>query len=446
MFNAIIRFSLQHRLLVFVGALLLLGVGGYQAAQLPIDVLPDLNRPRVTVMTEAQGMAAEEVEMRVTTPLETVLNGATDVLAVRGNSTVGLSIITVEFDWGTNVYAARQIVGEKLTLAAHRLPEDVKPQMAPISSVMGQIMILGLWSEQEQPSPRELRTIADWELRKQLLSVSGVAEVFVMGGERAQYHALVRPDDLVKFGVTLCEVEKALRESSENVTGGYLTDQGAEEYLVRSIGQVSDVKDLENLVVKPRAPNSVLLKHVADVREGFQVKRGDSAAYMRGDDGKFSGGPAVILTIEKQPEKDSRKLTDDIHKSLRELETSLKSRYPGLRIESLYEQRNYINLAIDNVIEALWVGGLLVVIVLVVFLMNFRTTCITLLAIPLSLVMTALVFAWFDLSINTMTLGGLAVAIGELVDDAIVDVENIFRRLRANRPPRQSTVGNSRRV
>jgi CzcA family heavy metal efflux pump len=433
MFNAIIRFSLQHRLLVFVGALLLLGVGGYQAAHLPIDVLPDLNRPRVTIMTEALGMAAEEVEMRVTTPLETVLNGATGVLAVRGNSTVGLSIITVEFDWGTNVYAARQIVGEKLTLAAHRLPEDVKPQMAPISSVMGQIMILGLWSEKEEPSPRELRTIADWEIRKQLLSVSGVAEVFVMGGERAQYNALVRPDDLLKYGVTLGEVEKALRESSENVTGGYLTNQGAEEFLVRSMGQVTDVRDLQNLVVKPRSPNSVLLKHVADVREGFQVKRGDSAAYIRGDDGKFSGGPAVILTVEKQPEKDSRKLTEDIHKGLHELEASLKTRYPGLRIESLYEQRNYINLAIDNVVEALWVGGLLVVLVLVVFLMNFRTTCITLLAIPLSLVMTALVFAWFGLSINTMTLGGLAVAIGELVDDAIVDVENIFRRLRENR-------------
>lgn len=433
MFNAIIRFSLQHRLLVFVGALLLLGVGGYQAAHLPIDVLPDLNRPRVTIMTEALGMAAEEVEMRVTTPLETVLNGATGVLAVRGNSTVGLSIITVEFDWGTNVYAARQIVGEKLTLAAHRLPEDVKPQMAPISSVMGQIMILGLWSEEEEPSPRELRTIADWEIRKQLLSVSGVAEVFVMGGERAQYHALLRPDDLLKYGVTLAEVEKALRESSENVTGGYLTNQGAEEFLVRSMGQVTDVRDLENLVVKARSPNSVLLRHVADVREGFQVKRGDSAAYVRGADGKFSGGPAVILTIEKQPEKDSRKLTADIHKSLRELEASLTARYPGLRVESLYEQRDYINLAIDNVIEALWVGGLLVVVVLVVFLMNVRTTCITLLAIPLSLVMTALVFAWFDLSINTMTLGGLAVAIGELVDDAIVDVENIFRRLRENR-------------
>ena len=433
MFNAIIRFSLQHRLLVFVGALLLLGIGTYQASQLPIDVLPDLNRPRVTIMTEALGMAAEEVEMRVTTPLETVLNGATGVLAVRGNSTVGLSIITVEFDWGTNVYAARQIVGEKLTLAAHRLPEEVKPQMAPISSVMGQIMILGLWSEQEQPSPRELRTIADWEIRKQLLAVSGVAEVFVMGGERAQYHALVRSDDLVKYGVTLCEVEKALGESSQNVTGGYLTNQGAEEFLVRSIGQVTDVKDLENLVVKARTPNSVLLKHVADVREAFQVKRGDSAAYVRGEDGKYSGGPAVILTVEKQPDKDSRKLTEDIHKSLHELETSLKTRYPGLRIESLYEQRNYINLAIDNVIEALWVGGLLVVLVLAVFLMNIRTTCITLLAIPLSLVMTALVFAWFGLSINTMTLGGLAVAIGELVDDAIVDVENIFRRLRDNR-------------
>lgn len=432
-FNAIIRFSLQHRLLVFVAALLLLGVGTYQAKQLPIDVLPDLNRPRVTVMTEAAGMATEEVEMRVTTPLETVLNGATGVLAVRGNSTVGLSVITVEFDWGTNVYAARQIVGEKLTLAAHRLPEDVKPQMAPISSVMGQIMILGLWSECDDPSPRELRTVADWEIRKQLLSISGVAEVFVMGGQRAQYHALIRPDDLLKFGVTLAEVEKALRDSSQNVTGGYLTNQGAEEFLVRSIGQLNDIRDLENLVVKPRPQNSILLKHVADVREGFQVKRGDAAAFVREPDGKFAGGPAVILTIEKQPEKDSRALTAEIHRSLRELEESLHTRYPGVRIVSLYEQRSYINLAIENVIEALWVGGLLVVVVLVVFLMNLRTTCITLMAIPLSLAMTALVFAWFGLSINTMTLGGLAVAIGELVDDAIVDVENIFRRLRQNR-------------
>lgn len=433
MFNALIRFSLKNRLLVFVGALVLMAVGGYEASRLPIDVLPDLNRPRVTIMTEASGMAAEEVEMRVTTPLETVLNGATGVAAVRSNSTVGLSIITVEFNWGADVYVARQIVGERLSLAEHRLPRDVKPQMAPISSVMGQMMILGLWSDSAQPNARELRSIADWEVRKQLLAINGVAEVFAMGGERAQYQALIRPDDLLKYGVTLEEIELALQSSSENVTGGYLTSQGADEFLVRSLGRVTDPKSLENLVVKARSPNSVLLKHVADVKEGYQVKRGDSAAFFREKNEKFSGGPAVVLTVEKQPEKDSRALTQAVLDRLREMETSLRERYPSIRIASLYEQRSYIDLAIANVLEALWLGGVLVVVVLVLFLMNLRTTCITLTAIPLSLVMTSIVFAWFGFSINTMTLGGLAVAIGELVDDAIVDVENIFRRLREER-------------
>jgi len=435
MLNSIIRFSLHHRLLIVAAALLIVGYGGWQLYHLPIDVFPDLNRPRVTVMTEVPGMAPEEVEALITFPLESALNGATGVQAVRSSSGVGTSMIYVEFDWGTDIYVDRQIVAEKLALAADRMPEGVRPQLAPISSIMGQIMIVGMWSEGNKTDPMEIRTLADWVVRQRLLTIPGVSQVITMGGQRKQYQVLVNPASLLTYGVTLHEVETALEKSNSNVTGGYLDAQGPNEYLVRALGRIQSIEDLQELVVKIRDRRPVLLRQVARVIEGPQVKRGDASAFAIREDGKFAGGPAVVLTINKQPGTDTRRLTKDVRDALEEMRPSLP---PDIRIApDLYEQKKFIDLAIDNVIEALRDGGILVAIVLFVFLLNFRTTFITLTAIPLSIVVTGLVFKWFGMSINTMTLGGLAVAIGELVDDAIVDVENIYRRLRENRQSSQ---------
>ncbi len=429
--NGIIRFSLQQRVLVAALALLLTALGGWQIAQLPIDVFPDLNRPRVTVMVEAPGLAPEEVETLITFPLESVLNGATGVEAVRSSSSVGLAVLYVEFGWGTDIFQDRQIVAERLPLAAERLPPGVQPQLAPISSVMGQIMVVGMWSEDGTTPPMELRTLADWGVRQRLLTIPGVSQVFTMGGERKQYQVLVNPDDLQRYGVTLHEVRTALEASNENATGGYLDEQGPHELLVRSLGRVQTLEQIQDVVVKVREGRPVLVRHVARVIEGPQVKRGDSAAWARTPDGRFSGGPAVVLTINKQPQADTRRVTEEIMSALQELQ----QRLPGdVRIQpDLYQQKAFIDLAVENVAHALRDGGILVIVILFLFLLNFRTTLITLTAIPLSIVITALVFAGCGLSINTMTLGGLAVAIGELVDDAIVDVENIFRRLKENR-------------
>ncbi len=431
MLNSIIRFSLQHRMLVIAAAMLALGYGGWELFHLPIDVFPDLDRPRVTVMTEAPGMAPEEVEAQITIPLESAINGATGVQTLRSSSGVGVSVINVEFDWDTDIYVNRQIVAEKVSLAADRLPDGVKPQLAPISSVMGQIMIVGLWSEGNRTDPMEIRTLADWVVRRRLQTISGVAQVFVMGGGRKQFQVLVDPKAMLSYGVSLGEIEAALRESNINVTGGYLDAQGPNEYLVRVLGRVGSIEDLRELVVKIRDGRPVLLSQVARVVEGPEVKRGDATALVKRPDGTFAGGPAVLLTVNKQPGADTRALTERVLAALEELKPSLP---PDIRIApELYQQKKFIDLAVNNVETALVHGGILVAIVLLIFLLNFRTTIITLTAIPLSIVVTAIIFRWFDMSINTMTLGGLAVAIGELVDDAIVDVENIFRRLRENR-------------
>ena len=435
MLNAIIRLSLRNRLLVVAVAGLLLVYGSWQAYHLPIDVFPDLNRPRVVVMTEAPGLAPEEVETLITFPLETALNGATGVQAVRTQSGVGLSVVYVEFEWGSDIYNDRQVVAERLALAADRLPPGIRPQLMPISSLMGQIMVVGLYSEDGGPSPMELRTLADWVVRQRLLTIPGVSQVTVMGGERKQFQVLVDPHELVRFGATLDEVKTAVAESNQNTAGGYLDQQGPHEYLVRALGRVSSVGELENVVVKYRDGQPLLLSHVARVVEGPQVRRGDSAAFARDEGGVLTGGQAVVLTVLKQPTADTRRVTDEVTGALTELERSLPA---GVRVmPDLYQQKAFIDLAIENVVAALRDGGLLVVVILLLFLMNLRTTFITLTAIPLSLVITALVFKVLGLSINTMTLGGLAVAIGELVDDAIVDVENIYRRLRENRRAEQ---------
>ncbi|MCA9077742.1 MAG: efflux RND transporter permease subunit [Planctomycetaceae bacterium] len=430
MLNSIIRFALQQRMLVMAAALFLVGYGSWQATRAQIDVFPDLNRPRVVIMTEAPGLAPEEVETLVTFPIETAMNGANGVQAVRSSSGIGISVVYVEFDWGTDIFTDRQIVAERLQLVQDRMPEGVKPTLAPISSIMGQILMLGMWSDGNVTDPLELRTLGDWVVRQRLLTIPGVSQVFTMGGGRKQFQVLVDPDAMLRYGVTLHEVKAAVQNSNENATGGYLDDQGPNELLVRALGRVQTIEDLQKVVVTIREGQSISLRQIAQVVEGAQVKRGDSAAYVRQENGDFSGGPAVILTINKQPGADTRQVTDDVMAAIDDLRPSLPD---DLRVAPLYTQKSFIDRAIENVVEALRDGGILVVIILFLFLMNFRTTFITLTAIPLSLVMTAIVFSFFGISINTMTLGGLAVAIGELVDDAIVDVENIFRRLKENR-------------
>ncbi|WP_417732987.1 efflux RND transporter permease subunit [Rosistilla oblonga] len=449
MLNSIIRFALKQRLLVIAVALFLVGFGTWQALQAPIDVFPDLNRPRVVIMTEAPGLAPEEVETLITFPIETAVNGANGVQAVRSSSGVGISVIYVEFDWNTDIYNDRQIVAERLQLVQERMPEGVKPTLAPISSIMGQILMLGMWSNDGATEPLELRTLGDWVVRQRLLTIPGVSQVFTMGGGRKQFQVLVDPDAMLRFGVALHEVKEAVQNSNENATGGYLDEQGPNELLVRGLGRVQSIADLQKVVVTMKEGRPIALGQIARVVEGPQVKRGDSSAWVRSENRsvqnpesdqpappsqpsatEWSGGPAVILTINKQPGADTRRVTEDVMAAIDELRPSLPS---DLRIEPLYTQKSFIDRAIENVVEALRDGGLLVVIILFLFLMNVRTTFITLTAIPLSLVMTAIVFSIFGLTINTMTLGGLAVAIGELVDDAIVDVENIYRRLKENR-------------
>ncbi|NLE39675.1 MAG: efflux RND transporter permease subunit [Pirellulaceae bacterium] len=431
MLDGLLRFSLRQRVLVITLAIVSTIYGLWRTSELPIDVFPSLDRPRVVVMTESPGLAPEEVETLITFPLESSLNGATGVQAVRSASDVGLSVIYVEFDWGSNVFADRQIVAERLALARDRFPPGVVPQLAPISSIMGQIMIVGMWSESDATSPMELRTLADWVVRQRLLTIPGVSQVFVMGGERMQFQVLVDPQRLVRFGVALRDVETALAESNENATGGYLERQGPNELLVRSLGRIHTVEEVGDVVVAMRDGRPVLVRDVASVKRGAQIKRGDSAAYVRGADGRFSGGPAIILTVTKQPEADTRRVTELITAALVELQSTMPD---DVRIDpALYQQKTFIDVAIGNVMGALRDASLLVVLVLFFFLLSFRTTFITLTAIPLSIVVTVVVFALFDLSINTMTMGGLAVAIGGLVDDATVSVENIFRRLKLNR-------------
>ncbi len=431
MLNAIIKFALKQRVLIVAIALFLTGLGAWQAWRMEIDVFPNLNRPRVVVMTEAHGMAPEEVEVLITIPLESALNGANGVQAVRSFSSVGISIVYVEFDWGTDIYTDRQIVTERLALARDRLPPGIVPQLAPISSIMGQIVMVGMWSKTGETDPQQVRTLADWVVRQRLLSIPGVAQVFTMGGQRKQFQVLVNPDEMLTYGVTLHDVKQAVQQSNQNATGGYLDEQGPNEFLVRALGRVQSVDDLKNLVVNYHEGRPVPLARVARVVEGPQVKRGDSSAFVREADGEFTGGDAVVLTINKQPDADTRRVTEEINTALAELQQSMPD---DVRIEAeLYSQKGFIDRSIENVTEALLHGGLLVVVVLVLFLMNLRTTFITLTTIPVTLAVTFLVFKSFGLSINTMTLGGLAVAIGELMDDAIVDVENIFRRLRENR-------------
>lgn len=417
MLTAIIQFSLQSRVFIVAAALALLASGWLVVAELSVDVLPNLTRPRVVVITECPGMAPEEVETRVTIPLETALNGATDVLDVRSSSDIGLSMVQVEFDWGQDVFRARQIVQERLATVSERLPSEVQPQLAPIASLLGQILLIGMWSENEELGPLELRTQAEWVVAQRLRSLPGVAQVITMGGGRKQIQVLVDLHRMHTYEVSLEEIETALQNANLNVTGGFVED-GAEELLVRGLGRVASPAELEKIVVKAMAPRPILLGQVARVIEGPQAKRGDSSINSR---------PAVVLTIQKQPTADTRQLTQQILEQLAELQPSLPA---GVILRPTYQQRDFIDLGIANVVAALRDGSLLVAAVLFVFLLNVRTTLIVLIVIPLSLALTLLVFYQWNLSINVMTLGGMAVGLGMLVDDAIVGVENSFRRLK----------------
>ena len=421
MLNAAIKWSLHNRLLVVAGAALLLVWGAYVALNLPVDVFPDLNKPTVTILTEAGGLAPEEVETLVSFPIETLMNGAPGVSRVRSQSGIGLSIVYVEFDWGTDIYRNRQLVAEKLSLAREQLPAGVSPSMGPISSIMGEIMLVSVRSKDGATNPLDVRTLADWTIRPRLLTIPGVAQVISIGGGVKQYQALVSPAKLKQFGITIEDVATALEKSNVNTTGGFV-DANSQEYLVRNLARFYSLDELKNTVVAYRNNTPIKLGDVAAVEFGPKIKRGDGGTMAQ---------PAVIMSVQKQPGADTITLTAKVDEALKELQGTLP---PDVEINAkLFRQASFITSAVDNVKEALRDGAILVTIVLFLFLLNFRTTAITLTAIPLSFAVTFLIFKAFGVTINTMTLGGLAVAIGELVDDAIVDIENIYRRLRENR-------------
>lgn len=397
-------------------AALIMMYGVFTLINLPVDVLPDLNRPRVTIFLEAGGMAPEEVESQANIPVETALNGAPGVEVVRSVASPGLGMVFVEFDWKTDVYRARQLVAEKLQSV--EMPEGITPQLGPISSIMGQIMMVAITSD--TTSPMDLRTIADFTLRRRLMSVKGVSQVIPIGGEKRQYQVLISPTKMRQFNITIDDIDKALQLTNTNTTGGFVNTAGS-EVLIRNIARTNDISEIGSTVIKAEAGAAITLNQVADVKVGGGIKRGD---------GSFNGKPAVILSIEKQPTASTVTLTDDILKAIDEIQPSLPQ---DVKIHTdVFQQKTFIVSSLTNVEHALRDGFILVIIILFLFLLNFRTTIITLTAIPLSLIITAIVFKIFGISINTLTLGGLAIAIGELVDDAIVDVENVYRRLKEN--------------
>ncbi|MDI1267013.1 MAG: efflux RND transporter permease subunit [bacterium] len=419
MFTFLVSASLRNRLFVLAMAAILVLLGAYTARQLPVDVFPDLNRPTVTIMTESEGYAPPEVEQLVSFPIETQMNGVPGVSRVRSVSGIGLSIVYVEFDWGTDIFRNRQLVAERLAQVQSQLPLNVTPQIGPISSIMGQILLIAVTSK--TASPMEVREIADFTIRPRLLAVPGVAQVIPMGGEVRQYRIAPLPSALRALGVSYEQMEVALRQFGSN-TGGGFTDQNAREFLIRNIGRTTSLEDLRNIVVTTIEGRPILLRQVANVDFAPKVKRGD-AGYM--------SKPAVIVSVEKQPNVDTVQLTQRITASLAELEPSLPS---GVKAsEIIFRQASFIENSIQNVERVLLEAALVVAVILFAFLLNWRTTAISLTAIPVSILTTAIIFKILGLSINTMTLGGLAIAIGELVDDAVVDVENIFRRLRENR-------------
>ena len=421
MLNKIIHFSLQNRLMVLVASVLLMVGGTYMAFHTEVDVFPDLNAPTVVVMTEAGGMAAEEVERLVTFPIETAVNGATDVRRVRSSSTTGFSVVWVEFDWDTDIYLARQIVSEKLSTVSGSLPDNVsQPVLGPQSSILGEVLIVGLTAD--STSMLDLRTLADWTVRPRLLSTGGVAQVAVLGGDIKEYQILIHPDRMRHYGVSLSEVMAATRGMNQNTSGGVIYQYG-NEYIVRGLVSENDVEKLAQSALRTAQGTTVTLADVADVRIGAQQPKLGVASER--------GKPAVLLTVTKQPNTGTIELTAKLEEAIKDL----KKNMPGdVHVSTdIFRQANFINSSIDNVQDSLIEGAIFVVIVLFMFLGNVRTTVISLVTLPLSLLITLLVLHYMGLSINTMSLGGMAIAIGSLVDDAIVDVENVWKHLRQNR-------------
>lgn len=442
MLNKIIHFSLQNRLLVLVASVLLLIGGMYTAFHTEVDVFPDLNAPTVVVMTEANGMAAEEVEQLVTFPIETAVNGATNVRRVRSSSTTGFSVVWVEFDWDTDIYLARQIVSEKLSAAAESLPEYVgKPTLGPQSSILGELLIVGLTAD--STSMLDLRTLADWTIRPRLLSTGGVAQVAVLGGDIKEYQVLIHPERMKHYGISLGEVMAVTRNMNQNTNGGVIYEYG-NEYIVRGIISTDDVQMMARSVIKTVDGAPITLEDIADVKIGAQQPKLGLASEK--------GKPAVLVTVTKQPNTGTIELTGQLEAALNDLKKNLPK---DVQISTdIFRQSRFIESSISNVQESLYESAFFVVIVLFLFLANTRTTLISLVTLPLSLLVAILVLHYMGLSINTMSLGGMAIAIGSLVDDAIVDVENVWKHLRENRmlpaaerlPIRQVVFNASREV
>ena len=435
MIDALIRWSLAHRPIVVALAAAFLVWGGWTASRIPLDVLPDLTAPTVTILTEAPGMDPLEIESLVTFPIESALNGAAGVRRVRSATAVGVAVVWVEFDWGQDIARARQTVTEKLTLVSGTLPPDVEPPfLAPVSSIMGEVLFVDL--ESDRHSPLELRTVAETIVRRRLLAVPGVSQVIATGGEQKQYEVVLDPARLAAHQVTLEEVETALTTANRNATAGFQVAEG-QEYLVRGVGRLGDTDAIAAVAVKASDSAPVLIRDVGTVREGAAIKRGE---------GSHNARPAVIIGIQKQPAVNTLELTERIESTLDDIQRALPQ---GMQIhKDLFRQADFIEQSLHNLFTAFAEGAGLVIVVVMLFLMNVRAAAITLLALPLSLVAAVIAMDRFGLTLNSMSLGGLAIAIGELVDDAIIDVENVVRRLRENatRPEGERAAGPGSRL
>ena len=422
LFNTLVTFSLRNRLFVLVAAMLVTVYGAWTLTRMPVDVFPDLNKPTVVLMTEAEGMAPEEAEQLVSFPIETAVNGLPGVTRVRSVSSVGLSIVYVEFDWGADIWRARQQVNERLGQIAGQLPPRVQPMMAPVSSIMGEIMLVAMTAPADgSVSAMELRTLADWVMRPRLLTIPGVSQVIPIGGEVRQFRVMPDLHRLNALDIDFEALQAALRQFGTNAGGGYV-DQAGREFLIRNLGRTTSLEDLRNAPVGFREGQAILLRQVAEVDFGARFRRGDAGV---------DGGSAVILGIQKQPGADTIRLTQAVEAALADLQSAMPRGVRGDRVK--FRQANFIETSIRNLQTVLAEAAVVVAIVLFAFLLNVRTTFISLTAIPLSILLSVIVFSWIGISINTMTLGGIAIAVGELVDDAVVDVENVFRRLGENR-------------